>query len=196
MILNRRFASLSACSIATAVSFSPGVIHAQASTSPQTWTSIEVGLGSAGATKSEDLVYQSSGQVFARLAYARQTGRKTALEIDGWATNSFAAGDCIFRPCGTAFRILGASANILTSVAGPISRDGFNVGAGVGLFRVATAAKAVSPRAAIGIQTGVELPVIDLPRSTLMLALRGLGFLPVHGQSLGMALVSLDLHAW
>jgi len=196
MILNRRFASTLASLIAVAVSFAPRTSHAQSSTSPQTWTSIDVGFGSAGVTKSDDLVYEGSGQVFARLAYARQTGRKAALEIDGWATHSFAAGDCIFRPCGTAFRVVGASVSMLTSVAGPISRDGFSVGAGAGLFRVATDANAVSPRAAIGIQTGIQLPVIDLPRSTLMLALRGLGFLPVHGQSLGMALLSLDLHAW
>jgi hypothetical protein len=146
-----------------------------------------------------DTVYQGSGQVFARLAYARQTGRRSAVEIDGVVTNSFAAGDCIpgFTVCAPAFRVVGVSVSMLTSVVAPISRDGFNVGAGVGLFRVAPDYhNRVSPRAAAGVQTGIEVPLIDLPRSTLMLALRGLGFLPVHEQFLGMGLLSLDLHAW
>jgi hypothetical protein len=191
MILNRRLGCFAVC-----VCLCSSIAGAQAATSRQAWTSIDVGFGPAGATGGADIVYEGSGQVFARLAYARQIGRKSAVEIDGVVTNPFAAGDCVFTPCGTAFRVAGASVSMVTSVAGPISRDGFNVGAGVGVFRVSTDSYRVSPRGAIGIQTGVEVPVIDLHRSTLMLALRGLGLLPVHGQSLGMALLSLDLHAW
>lgn len=175
------------------------VSRAQASSSRQTWTSLEIGFGPAGATIRGDTIYEGSGQIFGRIAYARQTGRRSAVAFDVLATNAFAAGDCVpgFTICAPSFRVAGASVNMLTSIAGPISRDGFTAGAGVGLFRVAPSSyHSVSPRGAAGIQTGVELPVIDLSRSTLTLALRGLGFLPVHGQFLGMALVSLDLHAW
>src|SRR5262245_3293326 len=126
----QRISSLAGAS-AILLSLGSAMSRAQVQASPQSWTSIDVGLGSAGATIRRDTVYEGSGQLFARVAYARQTGRRSAVAIDAVLTNSFAAGDCVpgFTVCAPAFSVAGASVSMLTSVAGPISRDGFNVGA-------------------------------------------------------------------
>lgn len=165
----------------------------------RSWTSFVTGFGPAGASVRGDTIYEGSGQVFARIGYARQVASGGALEFELVGGRPFAAGDCIpgSTVCAPAFNFLGTSANVLTSFDGMIAPNRILAGAGAGLFRVAPSeSHDVSPRPALGFQASIEVPLIVGPRGALALGLRGLVWPAVHGQSLGVGLVTAGLRAW
>lgn len=165
----------------------------------RSWTSFATGFGPAGATMRGDTIYEGSGQVFARIGYTRQLAPRRAVEIEVFGGRSFGAGDCIpgFTVCAPAFNFIGTSANVLTSLGGVVAPNRVLAGVGAGVFRVApTESHAVSPRPAIGVQAGVEIPLIVGPRALFALGLRGLVWPAVHGQSLGVGLLTAGLRAW
>jgi hypothetical protein len=163
------------------------------------WTSLTAGIGPAGASSHRDTVYEGSGQSFAVIAYARQLAPMRALDFEVLGGRPFGAGDCIpgSTICAPAFNYVGASAGLLTSLGGPIGPDRFLAGIGAGVFRVAPSeSHAVSPRPALGLHAMLDVPVIVGTHAALAVGIHGLVFPLVHGQSLGMALLTTSLRVW
>lgn len=185
------------CGVAlTVLVLAPSRGHAQ---SPRSWTSFATGFGPAGASMRGDTVYEGSGQVFARIGYARRWGQSRAIEIEAFGGRPFGAGDCIpgFTVCAPAFNFVGTSASLLTSFGGVVAPNRVIASGGIGVFRVApTESHVVSPRPALGVQIGLEAPVVVGPRGAFVLGLRGLAWPAVHGQSLGVGLLTAGLRAW
>jgi hypothetical protein len=163
------------------------------------WTSLTAGIGPAGVSLRGDTVYEGSGQVFAAIAYARQLAPTRALDLEVLGGHPFGAGDCIpgSTICAPAFNYVGASAGLLTSLGGPIAPDRFLAGIGAGVFRVAPSeSHAVSPRPALGLHGLLDVPIVVGTHAAVAVGIHGLGFPLVHGQSLGMGLVTTTLRVW
>jgi hypothetical protein len=163
------------------------------------WTSFAAGFGPAGASVRGDTAYEGSGQVFARIGYARLAAPSRAVELEVLGGRPFGAGDCIpgFTVCAPAFNFLGAAANLLASFGGTTEPNRVLAGAGVGIFRVApTESHDVSPRPALGLQVSLEAPLIVGPRGAFTLGLRGLVWPAVHHQTLGVGLLTAGFRAW
>lgn len=165
----------------------------------RSWASLTMGFGPAIASMHGDTIYEGSGQVFAHLGFVRQLSPMRALELTILGIRPFGAGDCIpgFTVCAPPFNVVGVSGNLLTTVGGPVAPDRFLAGFGAGVFRVApNESHAVSPRPAVGLQASVEAPLVVGSHAALAIGIRGLLLPMVHGQSLGVALLSASLRTW
>lgn len=147
-----------------------------------------------------DTVYEGSGQLFGSFGVTRTLGgvSRRALQLEVLGGRSFAAGDCIpgFTVCAPPFNFVGVGLNAFTSITGVTTPDAFTLGAGAGLYRVASEWHSVSPRLVGGLQASAYAPFIVGGHAALVLGLKGIVLPSVHGQRAWMALITSSVRMW
>jgi hypothetical protein len=164
------------------------------------WTSMAIGVGAAGATRTRDTVFQGSPHAFIRIGHAWTPRSTYAVEIEALGGRDWGAGDCIpgFTICAPPVNFLGASANGLWAFGRDVVADApLLAGAGLGVYRVAPSeSHAVSPSAALGANVTVDAVLVRRSRNVITMGLRGLAFPGVHGQSVYIGLLTVGFRAW